>query len=298
MHVLVIRNPVSGSRHLRVARRDVEETLSRLGATVTWRDTVEGSVEHLELLRRESFDRVLVLGGDGTIREVAQILVERKLRTPIAMLPQGSGNILASALGMPRFPLRCALEFAVRGTPRPMDVMRVNDRYIALFGVGQGNDVVFIEGTSRTLKHHVGIVAYALSLLRTFLWSVPHRYHVVVDGKRHRVLGKLVLALNVFAIGPLPILEAISPWDGRIDVLILSPRSLLDLLLAALSILLRHPLHRIPSLQVLSGCRISIAQVKGRRIQLDGDVLPGRNLQIEVIPRALHVVCSKGAGKP
>ena len=86
------------------------------------------------------FDAVLAFGGDGTINETAQGLVQTDVA--LGVLPGGSTNVLARALGIPADPVEATAYVASRirsGTRRRINVGRNGERYF-LFSTGMGLD--------------------------------------------------------------------------------------------------------------------------------------------------------------
>lgn len=291
--ILVVFNPVSGARLLRASTASVRRAIERRGAKVTWIETDPKNTDELAQAILQPFERIIVIGGDGTVREVAELLIHAGAKTPLAILAAGSGNILATSLGIPLFPLRSAVEFALNAPVETIDVLRINGKRVCLIGTGQGYDTLFIQGATRALKKHIGPLAYAWSFLRTFLPYRSNRYALVVDGKRIRTMGKLVLALNVFSIVGVPIERAVSPHDGWIDVFILNPRTVWETLWTGIGFLVRRPRHAIPRLTALRGKRVSIRMHKGRSIQIDGEIYPDKHLDISILPGALRLVHRK-----
>lgn len=288
--VLVVYNPVSGLRFLRASPGAIHAALKKHRADVTWVDTQPDIAAVLKPFMNTRFDRIIVIGGDGTVRGVAEVLLAAGNKTPMAILAQGSANILATSLGIPLFPLSRSIRFALKGPSSDIDVLYINKRHICLIGAGQGYDTLFIDGASRALKRHIGPLAYAWSFGRTFLPYRSKRYTIIVDGVRHHVIGKLALALNAFRFAGIPLERSISARDGLIDVFIFNPRTVFGTIRTAVAVLTRRPRHRIPRLASFQGRRVSIRQRKGRHIQIDGEIYRDKHLDIELRPRALCIV--------
>lgn len=288
--VLVVYNPVSGLGLLRPSRERVRAAFDKHDADIVWIETRPTVQQELRDAVSGAFDRIVVIGGDGTVRSVAEVLLAAGSRTPLAILGHGIGNMLAGSLGIPLFPLGTAVDFALHAPSDPIDVLRVNGAHISLIGAGQGYDALFIQGATRDMKRRLGMLAYALSFFRTFLPYVARRYTIIVDGERHQVVAKLVLALNAFGVIGVPLERSISAHDGWIDVFVLNPRTVWETVWTGIGFLLRRPRHKIPRLLTFRGKRVSIRQRKGRRVQIDGDVHPDKHLDIELLPGALNVV--------
>ncbi len=292
MHLLVIYNPVSGPRHglLCISSSALRRELEAAGTSYVWYETAPVEKQPFAQFLEQKFDRILVCGGDGTVREVAQFLATHRLDTPLAVIPQGTGNMVALSLGIPLRPLKRVVTFALITQPQPIDMLLVNKRHYALIGAGQGYDTVFIRGASREQKKRYGFLAYVLSFLRTFFLYRSHRYNLTVDGKRLRTTGKLVVAFNLVSAGGLRVDPATSPQDGKADLLVFNPRSLFDVLHAGLLLLLGRPREHVPRLQAFAGTNISIKQHRGQHIQIDGEVFDETHLHVEVIPKAIRLV--------
>lgn len=88
---------------------------------------------------REGFSKVIVAGGDGTVNEVVNALAEKPLA--LGIIPTGGANDLARHLGIPADPVQ-ALEVALNGRERQVDLVRVQDRYfVTVGGLGFGTTV-------------------------------------------------------------------------------------------------------------------------------------------------------------
>lgn len=293
MRLLAVYNPVSGTALLRSSAVRIRAALERRAATVVWIETRSDTDEHLRTALRTAYDRILVIGGDGTVHRIAELLLESGNKTPLAILASGSGNIVAATLGIPLFPLGRALDFALTRRPEAIDVLRINKKRICLIGAGQGYDTLFVQGATRTMKKRIGMFAYAFSFLRTFLPYRAQRYTLVIDGVRHRITAKLVLALNMFSVIGVPIERAISAHDGWIDVFVLNPRTIWEAMGTGLAFLARRPRSGIPRLESFRGKHVSIRQQRGGHVQIDGEIYPDKHLDIEILPQALHVVHRK-----
>ena len=291
MKVLVIYNPISGLRWLDSGAR-IKNFLQEKNITFTWFETQAVAHQNFVGLNCQEYDRVLVAGGDGTVHEVAQYFIEQKITVPLAIIPIGSANILALTLGVPLFPLVNALDVALLAAAHSIDAIGVNRQYFALICAGQGYDSSLITQATRKLKKQFGFGAYIISFIKTFFTYFNHRFSVVVDGRRHEVVGKIAIVLNGLSVLGLPLDKKISPNDGVLDVVVFNPRSIWDIL-HSLFYLLWKGANKTPRVQVFSGKEISINQHRGKSIQVDGEVYRAKNLQVSVRPAVLRIVYNK-----
>ena len=187
---------------------------------------------------------VLASGGDGTVRAVAEAL--RRSGVPLAVVPQGTGNLLARNLGMPLGDVEEAVEAAFRGTNRTIDlgVMTIirpgaggaggagieggeerRDQHVFLVLAGMGLDARAITATSSKLKRWVGWLAYVDGGLRTMIKDAPLQIHYSVDGQTPRSLTVFTVMIGNCGLlpgGVLLIPEA-EIDDGLLDVVALRP---------------------------------------------------------------------------
>jgi diacylglycerol kinase family enzyme len=121
------------------------------------------SVQHLRevltLKLSEGLGRVVACGGDGTITDVLDVLVNYP-DVPLAIVPLGTGNLLARNLDIP-LDLKEAVAVAVSGRIREIDLGRVNGQVFVL-NVSAGLDAEIMAQTDTTLKKRWGLLATQL----------------------------------------------------------------------------------------------------------------------------------------
>lgn len=168
---LFLYNPVSGQRR-DTRLRDVTaaaEVFRRAGVDTTVEATAGPGTAPAQArdAADAGYDALIVCGGDGTVHEVLQGLVNRN--TALGVLPLGTGNALANDFGLPRDPTRAAqmlLDSHVRPLRLPrMDfensVGRVADRSrYFIVGAGIGADAHLVYRLTLAFKHRWGMAAY------------------------------------------------------------------------------------------------------------------------------------------
>ena len=114
----------------------------------------------------ETIDLMVVAGGDGTVNYAVNAMKRKGLDIPIGVIPAGTANDFAGAVGMSREPLEAARQIASGAVDR-VDVGRVNDLYfVNIFSFG-----IFTTTSQRTpdeRKHKIGKLAYIIEGVKEF----------------------------------------------------------------------------------------------------------------------------------
>ena len=292
--ILVVYNPVSGTRNIINIPKLVKHELEKRGYAYTWFETEPVPKQALGQFAGEHFDLIIAIGGDGTVYEVANFLLEHNLKTPLGIVANGSANFLATSLGIPVFPAQRALNFALYQKPQPLDAMLINKKHHGLIAAGQGYESVFIRGATRAMKRRFGFFAYVVSFFKTFLPYSKKPYNIVVDGTRYRTVGKAALIFNMIAITRgIPLDKKIKPNDGILNLIIINPRSILEMIGITFIFILGLSDRINPKIQKFTGKSMSINTKHGKEIQVDGEIFKGKNLQAEAKHQALQVIYKK-----
>ncbi|MFB3903840.1 MAG: diacylglycerol kinase family protein [Acidobacteriota bacterium] len=122
---------------------------------------------------------LIVYGGDGTIHHAIQQAAGRQVT--LAILPAGTGNVLARELGIP-LDLEGALDVVLHGRPRRISLGRSGNRCFHLMA-GIGLDACVIGHLNRKLKRHIGEGAYWIAGIRTFLRYQPRELDIHLAGE-------------------------------------------------------------------------------------------------------------------
>jgi diacylglycerol kinase family enzyme len=239
-------------------------------------------------------DMVFVCGGDGTVMSAVSALAGTDIA--MAILPAGTGNLLAANLGLST-DLAAGLEVALEGGLRRLDVGATDGHHFIVMA-GMGFDARMLAATSDTAKARIGWPAYVLGALG-HLRDRPMRVTIRVDdGEPMRRRARSVLIANVGRLqGGVRLLTEAAPDDGYLDVAVLTPRTLRQWASLAWGVLRRRA--DVPSMEVFRGSRVEVRSDRPQPRQLDGDLIePGRRLYAEVVPRALWLYVPQPAGHP
>lgn len=275
-------------------RRTVDEALTSRGFDDSlWLETTEDDAGHTMAKRaiEETVDLVVVAGGDGTVRVVCAELARSGI--PVAVLPAGTGNLLARNLGIP-LDLDAALAALLDGTERRIDSVQVEgdelalDRFVVMAGLGL--DAAIIADAPDRLKKHVGWAAYVVSTLKNLNHPFV-RVEIIIDDKSPLIRrARTVVIGNVGTLeANIPLLPDAIPDDGLIDAVVLAPRRLAHWPRLALSLVLKS-VQEGRHIERYTGKRIQVTAARMVRRELDGDTIEdGRTLSAAVDPEALIV---------
>ncbi len=178
---------------------------------------------------------VVVAGGDGTVRAVAEHLAESSADVPMAIIPLGTGNLLARNLNVPINNISAAFTRAIEGQQRAVDVGWVDvdmesgpERHAFVVLIGFGIDAHMIAETDDDLKDTAGWLAYVESLGRALTASEVVPFHITVDEQpTHDATGHTLLIANCGTLqGGVTLVPDADPSDGELDYLILSAEGL------------------------------------------------------------------------
>jgi YegS/Rv2252/BmrU family lipid kinase len=284
----IIFNPVSGTDDP-VARRSSLEALARqagLACGLTETDADRGAGPLAEQAVADGTQRLIVAGGDGSVTEAAHALVGTE--TSLAVVPGGTGNLLALNLGIPTDP-EAAMRLALTGEVRPLDTGRV-DGAVFLIAAGMGLDARTMRDADRALKDRFGKLAYAIAAVRN-LGRRHTLFTITIDDECIHRYGQTVLIANLGRItAGLELVPGSDPADGFLDVAILRTRRLQDLAMLALRALLGQA-KSDNLLEIHHGRHIVVETTRPEPVQLDGDEIGAMTrLEVTVEPHALQLV--------
>jgi diacylglycerol kinase (ATP) len=302
LRAAVIFNPAKVTDWITFRRHVEYELKSRGWDRAIWLETTSEDPGHAmtEQAVRENVDLVLGAGGDGTIRIICSGLANTGI--PFGLIPAGTGNLLARNIGIPLDEV-AALGVAFDGVDKPMDLVRltVDDRPPDHFAVmaGIGLDAVIMEGADANLKKAVGSAAYFVSAAKNANHPAMHATIAVDDQPPFRRRAHLIVVGNVgFLLANIQLIPGARADDGRLDVLVASPRTLRDWVRLTTRVLTRR---RQPDDQLdrLTGHRVTITVDERDQFQLDGDnVGECSTLTAEVVPGALQLRVPRPLNEP
>ena len=229
---------------------------------------------------------VAVAGGDGTVNYVVNRMKERGLDVPLGVIPAGTANDFAGAIGMSHDPLEAARQI-VGGHLERIDCGRVNGLYfVNIFSFG-----LFTTTSQRTpdeRKHRLGKLAYILEGVKELrrLHGVP--LEVETDRDRFRIDALMMLVFNGETAGGFRLARRSSVRDGLFDCILLEKRAFLRSVWAMARYLLGGNPRLVRHLRTRS---LGIVSPLDELTDVDGQRGARFPLRIECLPGELRVFC-------
>ncbi|QYF73004.1 diacylglycerol kinase family protein [Cryobacterium sp. PAMC25264] len=234
---------------------------------------------------------VIAAGGDGTVRAVAEVV--HGSSAALALLPSGTGNLLARNLNLTLDNLEHSIATAFTGVDRPIDIGRIDIRHADnsvskhafLVMAGLGLDAKMLASTNDELKARIGWLAYVGAIITALRDKNQLRMKYSLDGgstKSVRAHTMIVGNTGLLTANVLLLPEAVID-DGQFEIVMLRPEGFLSwvqILVKVLwenGVLRRTPIGRrmmskeVDALNYVKGTEVVVKLSHPEEIELDGD---------------------------
>ena len=267
---LLMINPTSGGGKGRVIGERVTRFLN--ASEMEYSDISGTSFESATSNLRSALDGtkvtgVIIVGGDGLVHLAIQELAGTEI--PLLVIPGGTGNDFARALGLPLDAPEQILASCLNRHPRKIDLGKVNDKYFAAI-LSTGFDSLVNERANR-MRFIRGQIKYTISILLELPFFKPRTYRFSVDSLEFTTKAMLIAIANSPSYGGGMLVAPDARFDdGSFDVVILGPVSKLEFLKVFPKVFTgRHITH--PAVKVMRGRAIkveadAVAYADGERI--------------------------------
>lgn len=287
MKILIIYNPLAGKK----SKKDqlIKRLLEKYNFEAVWHYTTKGSFTNYN---PDNFDKIFVAGGDGSIKEVASWIIKKQSRTPLAIIPTGSANILALSLGVP-LETKKAVKFGFATEIQKIDVGLVNNRYYFLIATGIGFDAKVIKNASRKMKKTWGWIAYVFSLIFSFFSPRANKFFIKFNNQQKTVTAQSIFISNFASFFNLTLNPQAKINDGYLNISILNTLNIKDLGILIHRFLYkkypkdwRYEYYKAKEIYVLPF-------YKKTPVQIDGEIVELSHLDIKILPQALKIIAKK-----
>lgn len=287
-----ILNPVAGDGAPMEQKRYIEKLVGSdlRGGELRLTEAPKHATELAEDYIRRGFNRIVVVGGDGTIHEAAQAMIG-KPEVSLGVVVAGTGNDYALMAGFSgKFGKKEWATLLESRTAR-VDVGLCNGKYfINGMGVGFDADVtaVIIEHRSRSKRFTKA--TYNKCILKTLLSYKTRTMDLTVDKQEISMDNLLVTcAIGRRLAGGYYLTPKAIANDGLIDVVQVKKVNLLGRI-SILSAVTRGAHLKHKSVDYFQGERITIAFKEVVPAHMDGELIFDREFNVEVVPEALNLI--------
>ena len=284
---LILNGKKAEIEAVRAAVYHLRDPERRIDVRVTWEKG--DAIRMVQEAAAEGVARIIAAGGDGTLNEVVNGLMQldRRDRPELALMPLGTANDFAVACGIPADPGE-ALRLAVDGRGKRVDIARANDRYFINVATGGFGAQVSVD-TPPLLKKYLGGIAYTLVALFKMLRYRHRRGQLRLEGLdlEGEAIAAAVCNGRQAGGGQLLAPDACID-DGFLDVTVILPFPLRDIFRAIREI--RHSERSGRYLKRFRTRWVESHPGETRSVNLDGEPYLADSIRFEVMPGEIDLI--------
>ena len=241
--------------------------------------------------------KLVVVGGDGTVHEVVDGLLQARVgdAVELGLLPLGTGKDVARSLRVPRR-LDAAIDVARSGHVRTIDVGRatyttaageVTAHFVNFAGAGISGAIA--DRANRTTKAFGGRLSFLFATIVVFSRWTPTEMTLEIDGQQRRARLHEALAMNGdYTAGGMWVAPEAALDDGRFDVVLLGDFTKREFVTTFPKIYRgRHVSHR--KVEIVRARELRVDAPAPLPVVLDGEQPGTTPVRFELVPGALHV---------
>jgi len=287
--IYFIVNPISGikNRYRDQFKNIVKNSLSaeKFETKIKYTKEAEHATKLAQKAVEEHYDIVVAVGGDGTINEIARVLMNTQ--TTLGIVPAGSGNGLARYMNLPLDPMK-ALRIIDQQKIKKIDAFMVNDHFaISIAGVGFDAEVAveYAKNKGRGFKTYVN------AALKQYFGYKPKEYIMYLDDKKIETKAFFISFANSdqFGYG-----AAVAPGakisDGKLDVVVVKKLPVWSAPLTAVK-LLNGNFHKSRFVENYRAKRIKLIRSNPGPVNIDGEAIEEKEvLNIKTYKKAINLI--------
>lgn len=286
----LIYNPTSGREEIKKKLPDVLERLERGGIETSCHATIgegDATLAAMDAVERE-FDIIIAAGGDGTLYEVVNGMAEKEFKPKLGILPLGTSNDFARAVGIPKN-WEYACDLITQQHSKAIDLGKMNNRYfINIAGGGSMTELTY-EVPSK-LKTIIGQFAYYIKGLEKLPRLRPIEINLRSEEMNFHDDVMMFLIANSNSVGGV---ELVAPnaslQDGKLDVFVFKKCNLAEFI-KIVSIALRGEQIVDPHVVHFQSKRIEITSPDYVQINLDGELGGLLPSTFSILPSHINVI--------
>ncbi|MDS3995021.1 diacylglycerol/lipid kinase family protein [Staphylococcus capitis] len=257
-------------------------------------------IKYCEAIKNDKYgseiDILFILGGDGTVNELVNGVMQHDLHLPVGIIPGGTFNDFTKTLNLDPN-LKNASSQLLSAQVGSYDVMKVNDTYVLNF-VGLGLIVQNAENVQEGSKDVFGKLSYIGSTVKTLMNPSKFDFELNIDGRKETGNTSMLLIANGPNIGGgrVPLTD-LSPQDGKVDTFIFDDQSfsiLNDIFKKRDSMNWNEITEGIDH---IPGQHITLSTEPNMKVDIDGEISLETPIEIEVLPKAIQLLTFPEFGK-
>ncbi len=285
--IAFIINPISGSKH----KEKIIEYLHGVFDSTNYAcefhvtSSSEDAYVSAKKFAKKKFEIVVVVGGDGTINQVAKGII--KSDTKLGIIPVGSGNGLARHLKIP-LSYQKAVELIINENTQIIDAGRINKEiFFCTAGLGFEATVGERFNSSKTR----GLISYIEFCAREYISYKPESYEIDIQDNIYNVDAFLITFANCAQWGNnAHIAPDANASDGMIDMVVWKKSPMVEMPVLTAGLFLKT-IKFSESIDTYRCKEVKITRARKGLIQFDGESkMEGKEINISVIKHALKVI--------
>ena len=300
--LLLVVNPVSGGGAWGESKAAITQSLSQkfiLQIETTSEDITAKDIAKIHL--NDGFEAIIACGGDGTVNEVASVLIDSNVR--LGIIPLGTTNALCHVLfGIQSkiVPVQTACDVILAQYASTIDSANCNDETMVLVA-GLGFEQRMITMADRDAKNQSGEFAYIQALGSAIKDNDIQTYTMQVDeGEPEEIVASSIIIANAAPFTTLLAQGGNAPEldDGKLDMTILNTKEKRILPFATLGF------HSLTGISLTNDENSDVTGITHRKIKevlikgdadlhyvIDGEVRIADKIHIKVNPNSLNILC-------
>ncbi|WP_411344427.1 diacylglycerol/lipid kinase family protein [Paenibacillus sp. WLX1005] len=288
---MVIINPSSGKEQAQEYVEKVEQLLrDEAGYDVVINETAKelDATKYCASACADCFDLVVSIGGDGTLHETINGLLDQQHRPQLGVIPLGTVNDFARALNIP-LQTDEAIRTLLSSNTRKVDMARLNDQLFANV-VAAGSMAESLSSVSSEDKSKLGALAYFREGFRELVGGSASPLVIEYDGQTWSGESPLFIATLTNSVGGF---EKIAPDaevdDGLLHGFIIHNLNLFNTLAVGTSLLLGN-LKDHQDVTYFTARQITVSSTEPVRTNVDGEEGPTLPIHMHILPAHVDVI--------
>lgn len=288
MRVLFIVNPSAGKGKSRLIIPNIESICkeSEIDYDIKYTTRPYEATKIAESGVENGYERIIAVGGDGTLNEVVNGIAESKVA--LGVIPAGSGNDFIKSINSSKN-IDGIIRDSILGEVRQIDLAKCNDRYFINVG-SIGFDAEVAAKAKTTKKLLTGLLAYLTAAISTLFTFEGMNVKVEIDGKliEKKVLLVAVANAKYYGGGVLPAPKA-DIEDGFLDICFVEHVPKLRILYL-LPKYIKGQHEDIKEVSFFKSKNVKFKSSNRISINVDGEIFEDNQVEFKIIPKSINVI--------